>query len=626
METCKTVFNNRINILNGYNSFEEYYNFLKTHDPNDTFCDYCYNNESKTYSYGDFLKKVEVLSTFFSNELSMFSEKSWVGIKLNNHPYYLAILFALLQNNFNVLLLDNNGSDDYLEYVIKNAKLVAIVADSHFKFDSIKVVSFQEAISENTTLNKIIKSKEFSNKIALCTSGTTGYFNIVVYTGKQIMYQLKSILAVLEGAPIKDMYICNDTKSLVFPPLHHIYGIIMLLVYSFVGVTNVMCNKATLNNFINAIYSKNIEWVATVPLMLEALIKFMKGNTHNKELSDLKVILGENLKLCICGGAHTSPKIIKLFNESKIIFSECYGMTEAGMVSINIEQDNKERQNGSVGRVSKATCEVKVLAPDGNITDKGIGELILRGNGLYVSTLKDGFEIFRNAAEPDSFIKTGDLVKIRNDNIYFLDRIKDVIINSSGENICPGELEKFFNFLLNDKIQFTVLGINEFPVIVISLDKSDLNEKYIEIITQKIVKSNEDLPLNKRIVAIYFSTKPFPVTSAMKTRKFQLKKQIEQNSFDYIKVELIHKHKENVLLEDIKIDLKNFLSVYLNIDINCIEDESLIIEELGVDSFTIADLFSYIQEKYNIDLEMDFIMKSHLSINDIAKVIQENCD
>ena len=173
----------------------------------------------KRYILIKIFKKIETLTALFQNELSEFSENSWVGIKLANHPYYLAVYFALLKNNFNVILLDNKGSIDYFNYVIENSKLVAIITDEPFESDQVKFISFKNSISSNLKLIANASLGKFANKVALCTSGTTGYFNIVVYTGEQIMYQFKSVLSIIKEAPIKTMEINNNTRLLVFPPL-----------------------------------------------------------------------------------------------------------------------------------------------------------------------------------------------------------------------------------------------------------------------------------------------------------------------------------------------------------------------------------------------------------------------
>lgn len=49
-------------------------------------------------------------------------------------------------------------------------------------------------------------------------------------------------------------------------------------------------------------------------------------------------------------------------------------------------------------------------------------------------------------------------------------------------------------------------------------------------------------------------------------------------------------------LENIMYDLKLFFSEHLNIDFNDIKDYTLIIEELGSNSITIAELFVYTQK------------------------------
>ena len=624
METCKDLFNKCIITLDNYDNFENYYNYLKNQRVDNTFCEYYLRDKKETYSYKDFFEKVEKLTAFFQSELSEFSENSWIGIKLANHPYYLAVYFALLKNNFNVILLDNNGSIDYFNYVIKNSKLVAIVTDEPFETNSVKFVSFQDAISSKLKPDKNIKIPKFANKIALCTSGTTGYFNIIVYSGEQIMYQLKSVLSILKDAPAKDMMLSNSTRFLVFPPLHHIFGIIMLLTYSFVGVTNIMCEKTTLTSFIRAIKDGKAAWAATVPLIWEALIKFMKGKYKNENAATLRELLGENLKFCICGGAHVSSKVIKLFNEAQIAFSECYGMTEAGMISLNIGQLGKDRMDGSVGNIKNATCVTKVLTSEEKILDEGLGELIIAGTGLYVSTLKNGKEIPRDISKLCGFIKTGDLVEIKNGNIYFRDRIKDVIINSTGENICPGELERHFDFLLENNVQFTVLGIDDFPALVVSLNGNEnFTEDHKKTLINKIIAVNKKLPLNKKIVTVYFTEKPFPITSAMKVRKFYLKKCIEENPKDYLKFDLIKKNVKKFSIEEIKSDLRNFFSTYLNLDLSNVKNESLIVEELNVDSLIIAELFIYIEEKYDINIEQEFMLSDSLSINSIANLIFE---
>lgn len=89
----------------------------------------------------------------------------------------------------------------------------------------------------------------------------------------------------------------------------------------------------------------------------------------------------------------------------------------------------------------------------------------------------------------------------------------------------------------------------------------------------------------------------------MKVRKFCLKKCIEEIPKDYLKFDLIKKNVKKFSIEEIKSDLRNFFSTYLNLDLSNVKNESLIVEELNVDSLIIAELFIYIEEKYDINIE-----------------------
>ena len=104
MEKCEDLFNKLIKKLNNCNSFEEYYNLLKKDNYEYLFCESYLSSKKETYAYKHFFEKVNSLTIFFKKELSGIPRKSWIGIKLPNHPYYLAIFFALLPGVLNFLL------------------------------------------------------------------------------------------------------------------------------------------------------------------------------------------------------------------------------------------------------------------------------------------------------------------------------------------------------------------------------------------------------------------------------------------------------------------------------------------------------------------------------------------
>ena len=86
---------------------------------------------------------------------------------------------------------------------------------------------------------------------------------------------------------------------------------------------------------------------------------------------------------------------------------------------------------------------------------------------------------------------------------------------------------------------------------------------------------------------------------------------------------MINKTVKKFSIEEIKSDLKTFFSTYLNLNMLDLNDGSLIIEELTADSLIMAELFIYIEEKYQINIEQEFILKNSLSIADVANMIFE---
>lgn len=74
-------------------------------------------------------------------------------------------------------------------------------------------------------------------------------------------------------------------------------------------------------------------------------------------------------------------------------------------------------------------------------------------------------------------------------------------------------------------------------------------------------------------------------------------------------------------LEYIVDDLKKYLTEYFDIRSDNINNNSLIIEDLGADSLALVSLFAYIEDTYNIKFDEQVVLKSVLSVESVAKEI-----
>ena len=120
-----------------------------------------------------------------------------------------------------------------------------------------------------------------------------------------------------------------------------------------------------------------------------------------------------------------------------------YGMTETGPLSTQTSVDDPVALRvGTVGRVLPHT-EVKIVDKEGHVVPPGTpGELCTRGYCVMRCYWADPE---RTAKEIDAahWIKSGDIATMDEDGyVRIVGRIKDMIIRG-GENIYPGEIEKF---------------------------------------------------------------------------------------------------------------------------------------------------------------------------------------
>lgn len=266
----------------------------------------------------------------------------------------------------------------------------------------------------------------------------------------------------------------------------------------------------------------------------------------------------------------------------------------------------------------------KLLKENGTFSDEGIGELLVAGDGLYYSRLIQGNEVVRGDEDGfGEYIRTGDIFEIKNNELFFKGRVKDVIVNASGENIYPEELEEQFKELVNFNIQYTILGIDDNPVIVVVLSRAVDGPKRRQKIYDMITKINLTLPFYQRLVSIYFTNCDLPLTPSLKVRKGELREKMkdEKNKYDEVKIMNNSVRKQNYTIGDIIEYIKNFFSEYMNIDKNEINEDSYIVEDIGASSFIIAEIYLNLQDEYQIELNEDFMLGKSITVKELAEMV-----
>lgn len=145
-------------------------------------------------------------------------------------------------------------------------------------------------------------------------------------------------------------------------------------------------------------------------------------------LRKIRDVMGGPKNFLSAGGAPLSQVVEEFFFAAGLLVCQGYGLTEtAPMVSCNAPGAFK------FGTVGKPVWHVEVRIGDG-------GEILVRGPNVMKGYHNKPEETRR--AFVDGWFKTGDVGEIDEDGfLHITDRIKDLIITSTGENVAPQHIE-----------------------------------------------------------------------------------------------------------------------------------------------------------------------------------------
>lgn len=274
------------------------------------------------------------------------------------------------------------------------------------------------------------------------TSGTTGRPKGAMLTHGNFITQIDAALQYFK--------VYTWDNFLLVLPLHHAFAFSA----NFLVPLRAMCESSMVENL--RTIPDNMREVSptilvAVPLLAEKMLNAIMAKLNKNPAAKImmriglsKVIgkkvksaLGGKLRILVCGGAASDPKMLKTYKKFGITAFEGYGLTETAPI-IALAPENDIRF-GTVGKAIP-TCEFRIENP----SEEGIGELLVRG-----PMVMRGY--FRNeAATAEVFdgdwFRTGDLGKLDDDGYLTLTgRKKSLIVNREGKNIYPEEVEIVLN-------------------------------------------------------------------------------------------------------------------------------------------------------------------------------------
>lgn len=530
--------------------------------------------------------QVEYIAEYVADKLKKYDlpKNAFITLKLENCPEWIACYWGILMAGYRPFLLDARIKPEDSRYYFEQTASPAVItgSDAAFGENVTTINAFTELLSKDHTelynmaqtqkdgtLDERLNTYDWGDEMALCTSGTTGGAKIYAYNGEALSYQILSAKPVVKANP----FIVSDrtTKNLAFLPLHHIFGFLACyLWYSFFAGSLVFPKSQAPSVIFATCKEHQVTHLLAVPLLVNSIVKGVRRQLSDQPkykqkmfdlLCDFSIFLqrinplwgtsvakkmfknlvldklaGTSLDVIICGGGHVLPDCLRTINAMGYYTVCGFGMTEIGVSSIEYRKSIDKRNAGCVG-VPMTGIEYKIVPTDEN-SAPNVGELYIRGKCVHSSRIKDGKALPPDVDE-EGWFRTGDIGRLENNALYIEGRIKDVIINESGENVYPDELEDYFEGV-DGVSQFTVVGIKANKddkyeeISVVFKTSRELTDEYKKFLVDEVSARNDKLPFYKKVTSVIATTGELPVSGSMKIKRIETKRQIENGEGEYI--------------------------------------------------------------------------------------------
>lgn len=638
------TFENLFRLTADYNELVAARYLLGEEEKSITFNDY----REQTYAYGACLRKV----------IGEDKKGRFIAIQMDTCPEWFPVFWGAIAAGYNAILVDFNLSDEMTEYLLKQSDAAAVILK--------KPRALPEKYLQITAKQLFAAppapdfTPSFASSVALCTSGTTDTSRIFVYDQAAVCEQvLNSVLLFRQNKRIIED---EHRRSLAFLPYHHVFGFMVCLMWiHFIGYETIYLKDRSPKTIISTCQRFRVTHLMAVPLLANNLStglkkkvakesRFKRGafkalrsvslalqavapergldfarNSLFKAINEQ--LLGTDIRCIILGGSHTPAEHMRTLSALGYYTVSGFGMTETAVTSVESGMNVVTRTSGSVGRPF-TSAEYRVI-PDGK--HKNRGEMLVRGSSLHTGRLVDG-KVLPPALDENGWYHTGDIVRLeKGGRMYVEGRSKEVIINESGENVYPDEIEDAFS-VIETAEQFCVLGtpvtekrrlthlrgkasIYEDITLVLNVGSHYSDEKYLEDLARTVRQINQRLPSIKRVTRVLATPEHFEVVNGIKVKRVALKDAIAHNRIALRDLSLTAKPGDvqsaepvtgkteaprDLELEEIKKKVRRVYAETLDVTEDQVSDDAHFIDDLGGDSLQVLGLSLKVEELFNV--------------------------
>lgn len=645
---------------------------------------YLEGDEERAITYAEYKKQTYACAAALRGVLGAERQGAFVGIQADTCPEWFFLFWGVIAAGYNAVLMDFSLNDEMTAYILRQAGAVALITRTprNLKGDTVQFTVKQLAQAAPAPGFQ----PRFGTMVALCTSGTTDTSRVFVYDAKAVCSQvLNSELLYQANRRI----ICDEPRrNLAFLPYHHVFGFMVCLQWiPFIGYENIYLKDRSPKTIQDTARRFKVTHLMAVPLLANnlcvalnkkvakekrfkrAAFKAMRGTSLALQSvapgfgldfarnvlfkSVVSQLLGPDIRCIILGGSHTPQEHMRTLSALGYFTVSGFGMTETAVTSVETGMNILTRTSGSVGR-PLSSAEYRVQS-DGERSNRG--EMYIRGDTIHTGRLVEG-KLLPPDLDEEGWYRTGDVVRLeKGSRMYVEGRAKDVIINESGENVYPDEIEDAFGAIEGVE-QFCVLGIKaqnqeekrrlphlpgrkkaavpyEDITLVLNLGQHFKDDAYIAGLMEQVRRINAALPALKRVTRVLATPEKFQTAGGIKIKRLALKKAIEENKMAYRDIDfnrragtfgesapLVQQEKvpSDLQMEEIKQKVRQVYAETLDVPAEQIADDAHFIDQLGGDSLQVLGMSLKIEELFNVLIPTEEYGKC-TTVNDLSALL-----
>jgi long-chain acyl-CoA synthetase len=397
-------------------------------------------------------RELDALTNSFANALleQGVSKGQTVCLFMTNRPEYLISWFAIARIGAIISPLNPSYKEREVAYQLENSEAVGVIVQSELlplveavrpELSALKLVitvgsdkcsdlpsalAFNQLIRDHRPYLTERAEIAWEDVVTLpYSSGTTGLPKGVLLSHKNLVCNACQSIATAR--------ITFQDRMLVFLPLYHIYGIMLMGCAMLSGATLVLMERFEAERCLQLIQEQGITLLYTVPQVLFAL-----SECEQLEKYDLHTV-----RFAQCGAAPIPPVVVRNFCErTHIPVITSYGLTEASPGTHSNPVYNL--QHGKVETVGLPIHDTrqKIVDIETGQIELGVGEegeLIVQGPQVmqgYWKAAQATADVLR-----DGWLYTGDIGFCDAEGYVTITDRKKEMIKFKGFSVAPAQIE-----------------------------------------------------------------------------------------------------------------------------------------------------------------------------------------